>query len=168
MGLLDRPHAQSGGGGVNAQVMAALDLANETRMARAALRDRIAGMRHGEGRREVASIIRDPDPHEWGIKARYLIRSIHRVGAAKEEALARRAGLSHGRLARSLSELTERERNAIAGVLEDDSLHFRDTSGFTNDELALIRLVCVQLAERTKGPKRDELWTIAEKAGAVR
>ena len=39
---------------------------------------------------------------------------------------------------------------------------------FTPAELELIRLVCTQVAHKTRfGKQRNQLWAIAQKAGAV-
>ena len=151
------------------QRAAALKLGNAVRTRHANFRRAFNALPFEQGKCEAVSILRDDFEAYEDMKARYLIESIHRFGPTRMGRLIRKIGLAQGRLDTPLGELTERERHLIADHLENPDLPAAVSSGsFNTDELELIRLVCTQVAHKTRfGKQRNQLWTIAQKAGAV-
>jgi len=136
---------------------------NERRFRQAALRKEINALDPTDSRVRVAALFRDPGDFGY-VRARYLIESTNRFGPARIGRLIRKAGLQAGRLERRLSELPQRERDTIADYLEDleRPAVFR-TPDFTTEDLALLSRICNTVADRTSGPSRNRLLSIAKK-----
>lgn len=106
------------------QCLEALALANATYSAQAAELRKLRKLDYATGRPLAAAMLRDPDEIVGSIRVERFLRSVPRVGAARARRLTFRAGIASGRSARRIRELTERERFALAAVL--DKLGARD------------------------------------------
>ena len=98
--------------------MAALHTANKYRFADAALRRKLKAMDYRDSARKAAKVLRSPTSHQQRMKLGYLLNSIHRMGPRRIRQLCRDAGVPSGFLQRRLSELTDRQREALGWRLE--------------------------------------------------
>lgn len=99
------------------QHLAALNAANEVRIAQAVVFRRIRSVSRIEGLRLVASILRDPDELEGSIRLDRLLGAIHRHQARATASAMRCAGVPAGKLSKRVRDLTERQRHALAAEL---------------------------------------------------
>lgn len=96
------------------QQLAALDLANAVRYARADERRRICGLPPVDGRRELARLLLDPPRHLEGVLAGTVLTWPSRYGTGKAHLALRWAGASaHVPVGR----LVPRQRRVLAGLL---------------------------------------------------
>lgn len=99
------------------QHLRALDDANRIRIAQAALFRLIRSADRPTGAALAAQTLRDATGVAGTIKLDRLLRSVRRLGNAMAPRVLSDAGIPPARLTRRLSELTEREREAIASAL---------------------------------------------------
>lgn len=99
------------------QCMDALARANEVRIRRAQLKNRIRDLPSGAGARLVAAVITERycEPAEGGISVLRLLMCIRRFGEGKASMCLIAAGIRN--FERSLFDLSDAERDAIAGQL---------------------------------------------------
>ncbi len=102
---------------MSAQSIKALAIANRTRSARADVLREIRSLDHEESPGLAAVILRDPRAPVEGIRLDKFLGSVNRYGPWRSGRLLVRAGLPPGRLSRRISELSERERHALAEAL---------------------------------------------------
>lgn len=101
------------------QVMDALELANELRLSRAAVKCDIQRLSYVEGRRQIAEIISDPSELWAGAKLDYVLRIPSSCGKVFSARM--RLGAAYGPLPihpdRRLRDLTGRERGELVRLL---------------------------------------------------
>ena len=105
---------------MTAQAMDALDIANERRWAAARFKRQIAAMPYTDGCEALAAELRE---EEWtegvgSIKLDAFLRSVRRLGEAKVPMVLRAANILTHRCYTRIDELTDRERENLADVLE--------------------------------------------------
>lgn len=100
------------------QRTAALKVANERRLGRAAIRRDLSGLSYSEGCARAAELIGSGDQLVEGMKLSYLLGGVCRFGPVKVRRLASVTGVPRTRFDRRIGHLSERERASIAGVLQ--------------------------------------------------
>lgn len=101
------------------QRMAALEVANEIRMTRAAVRRAVVALPIVEGRREVARLIRANEPVWHTATLGYMLRMPFRTGEATARKWMRAVDLHP---ARKLGGLSDRQRDELARQIEKTTL----------------------------------------------
>lgn len=99
------------------QHVTALREANRVRLANAATLRSIEALPRPDAENRAAELLRDPTPDVAALHVGRLLEAIPRIGRVKARALLAATGTAPGREGRRIRELTERERNVIAGAL---------------------------------------------------
>jgi hypothetical protein len=104
------------GGGDVSQHLDALALANEIRLAQAAVLREIRSA-NGTAGDLAAEALRNPTDTVGSIRLERLLRALPRMGPRYADKTLAEVGMSRGRLSRRVRELTERERHVLADAL---------------------------------------------------
>lgn len=100
------------------QHMRALELANERRLAKAAIKRAIRGLPTIDGAMRACAILADPPEEAHSLRLTALLASIHRFGTGRAERVLRRAGVTPHRGRAFVPQLTLRERDRVADALK--------------------------------------------------
>lgn len=101
------------------QALRALERANRTRLASAALRRELHALDRPEAIAVVAHHLADPDEIVGSIPVGRLLRFVPRIGSERAGRILSRVGINGVRSSRRVRDLTERERRDLASVLRE-------------------------------------------------